>query len=207
MEKLAGRLAIVAAVALIPTLLAGASNASARTFHNGETPEWHKFHAIVRVAGYRGDCEVSGAVGHYAYGVKKRSCFGSFEDFWPSQWPGPGGNGNPPFNSGPDASSFSWDANAHPGRIDLKIRNETKNAELIGYTLGASSPDFFVTSGGASEWHAKGPITTGTDPSKVGQPGGPLDINVRYSDKSKLIKTLHAGYWVNLNGYLDYSTK
>jgi hypothetical protein len=166
--------------------------------------EPHKFHAIVKVAGYRGECEVSGAVGHYAYGVKKRSCFGSFTDNWP--WSGPGGNGDPPFQDGPDRSSFSWDA-TQPGKVQLKIRNESKNATLWGYSPSANSPHLFVTGGDVSSWKHTGPITSGTDESKNGQPGGPLNINVQYSKASKLIKPLKAGYWINLNGYLNYATK
>jgi hypothetical protein len=159
---------------------------------------WHRFVVHFDAYGRWGQC-YGGSYGDASAG----SCQGWFQ--------GAGWNATPPFHDSNGAgSSFEW-GSGRPTSIALyNAYNWYHRAK--GFVPGPESGSLTITGGSSGGWYPNAwgweiwPITgqdsrlqSGTDPAKLGQPGGPVRISVTSRSGSPFSP---GGYTVDLNGFV-----
>jgi hypothetical protein len=159
---------------------------------------WHRFVVHYDAYGDWGTCSTN-------YGdADKGSCRGTFQ--------GAGWNATPPFDEGKGFSAtFSW-GSGRPMSIDLRNFPGT-SVRASGFVAGPESGALTITGGSADSWYPlawgwepwpprgqESRLQSGTDPAKLGQPGGPIRIGVSYRSGGGFSR----GYTVDLYGWIWY---
>jgi hypothetical protein len=148
---------------------------------------WHQFVTDITAYGDDGRCRTSDS-----YGEGRGLCSGPIH------------HGTAPFQGQrPGGAAFFWERGS---RLSVRLSNTLNPGPndnlIVGWSPSGASGALYVIDGSLPELkeQPRG-ITSGTDPGRQGQPGGPLHIDVTSHGYAPLPGS---GYTMGVDGYLFY---
>ena len=137
--------------------------------------DWHVAKVYIAAYGSDGEC------GQYTFNLNGGVCHGSIND------------GADPLDPPAGPASFDWKGNPD-GQLSLELDTRGYGSRLSGRTPGPASDQFYMERGHLGRNSA----SSGSDPAKTGQRGGPLHLNVTYHNPF----LGRRGYTIDISGYV-----